>query len=201
MYRKHHRLRLAAVVLVVGLLALPSVGQSPAVTGQATAVQATAFGFLGTSTTTILGSTGTLASTSDARDASQAAGSVPSLLTGEVLHATTIGWPDQVSSEASLANLGLNVAGLGISADFVMARASHVLGAAGAGAANIDNLSINGVPIAVTGQPNQTIAIPGGRVVINEQVASPTSTTVNALHVIVIGVSDVVIASATAGIS
>jgi hypothetical protein len=38
-------------------------------------------------------------------------------------------------------------------------------------------------------------------VVINEQRTSPTSTVVNALHVIVYGVADVVIGSATAGVT
>ena len=31
---------------------------------------------------------------------------------------------------------------------------------------------VNGVPVALTGSPNQTIAIPGGRLVINEQQTS-----------------------------
>ena len=68
------------------------------------------------------------------------------------------------------------------------------------GSASLTNLSLNGVPIAVTGDPNQTLAIPGGTMVINEQQASPAGMVVNALHVIVGGVADVVIGSATAGI-
>src|SRR6267142_1151873 len=59
---------------------------------------------------------------------------------------------------------------------------------------------INGIPIVPTGSPNQTIAIPGGRVVINEQVSSAGATVVNGLHVVVEGVVDVVIASAKSGI-
>ena len=38
----------------------------------------------------------------------QITGQVPSLLTGETLHATTIGWPDQAAAEASLARLALS---------------------------------------------------------------------------------------------
>ena len=52
----------------------------------------------------------------------------------------------------------------------------------------------------LTGSPNQTIAIPGGRLVINEQQTSSAGTTVNAIHATVFGVADVVVASATAGI-
>jgi hypothetical protein len=94
----------------------------------------------------------------------------------------------------------MTVAGTGISADFVMARALAALGSAGTGRTNIDGLSINGIPIIPTGSPNQTIAIPGGRVVINEQIPSAGATVVNALHIVVNGVADVVIASAKAGI-
>src|SRR5881409_2775041 len=154
-------------------------------------------------TTTVLAGTGTLVGgTSDALQASELAGDIPSLLRGEVLHAVTIGWPDQVASEASLAALDLNVAGINIGADFVMARALAVFGDAGVARASVDNLSINGLPIAVTGDPNQRIDVPGGVVIINEQRVSPDGTTVvNALHAVISGVADVVVASATAGAS
>jgi len=186
--------------VLVSLLAWPGTSEAQTVTGQASAVQATVFGALGLRTTTALSKTATLSGTRDAREASLVTGSVPSLLTGEALHAVTIGWPDQVASEASLGNLAMTVAGTGISADFVMARALSVLGSAGTGRTNIAGLSINGIPIVPTGSPNQTIAIAGGRVVINEQVSSAGALVVNALHVVVDGVADVVIASAIAGI-
>jgi len=187
---------------LVGLLAWPGTSEAQTVTGQAKAAQATVMlGILGGTTTTTLSDTGTLSGTNDARDASALSGNIPSLLTVDVLHATTIGYPDEVDSEASLADLGLTVAGNGISADFVMARALAVLGAIGSGSSSFANLSINGVPIVVSGDANQTIALPGGQVVINEQQTDPSGTiTVNALHVTVSGIADVVIASATAGI-
>jgi hypothetical protein len=202
----------AVAVILASLLAWPTVGlaqlggllpplAATTVTGQATAVRATLLGILGSATTTVLSDTGTLAGTSDARAASQLTGSIPALLGAETLHTTTIGSPNEVDSEASLENLGLNVAGIGISADLIMARASQMSGALGTGASSIDNLAINGVPVAVTGQPNQSVAIPGGQIVINEQIIVPSSTTVNALHITVIGIIDIVIASASAGIS
>jgi hypothetical protein len=96
----------------------------------------------------------------------------------------------------------MSVAGIGISADSVYSAASQVLGAAGSGSSTISNLSINGTPIYVTGAPNQAVWIPGGQVIINEQSISSTGTAVvNAIHVTVTGVADVVIASATAGIA
>ncbi|TMB16125.1 MAG: hypothetical protein E6J65_20745 [Deltaproteobacteria bacterium] len=186
--------------VLVSLLAWPGTSEAQTVTGQASAVQATAFNALGLGTTTALSKTAPLSGTSDARQASLVTGSVPSLLTGQALHAVTIGWPDQVASEASLGNLAMTVAGTGISADFVMARALSVLGSAGTGRTNINGLRINGIPIVPTGSPNQTIAIAGGRVVINEHVSSAGATVVNGLHVVVDGVMDVVIASAKSGI-
>src|SRR5213594_1388750 len=93
-YRWHF---VIATVAVAGLGGWPSAGDAQTVIGQASAVQATVLGM-----TTEMADTGTLGGTSDAREASQITGSVPSLLTGEVLHATTIGWPDQVASEASV---------------------------------------------------------------------------------------------------
>ncbi len=189
----------AAVAMASALLAWPAAAEAATVVGEAQSVRATTLGLLG-GTTTVLAGTGPLGGTSDARGASKIVGGVGSLLGGEVLNAATIGWPDQVSSEASLASLGMTVGGTGISADFVMSRATALLGGAGSGSSVIEGLSINGVPVTVTGAPNQTVLIPGGQVVINEQSASWAARTVNALHVTVVGVADVVIASATAGI-
>ena len=175
----------------------PPTGSASSVTGSASALSATILGM-----TTALGSTGTLSGVNDSRDASMVVGSLPAGVAGETLSASTISWTDQVASEASLANLNMTVAGIGITADFVMAQASQALGAAGSGSSAISNLAVNGVPINITGAPNQTVAIPGGVVTINEQTISATgAAVVNAVHVTVAGVADVVIASATAGIS
>jgi hypothetical protein len=182
------------------LLALGSpISHAASVSGQARAIQASVVGLSGTTTTT-LADTGTLSGSDDARQASLPTGSVPSVVSGDTLHATTIGWPDQVKSEASLAGLTVTVGGNTIGAGFVMARASAVQGFPAAGTVSIGGLSINGVPIWVTGSPNQTIGIPGGQVVINEQQTSSTATVVNALHIAVTGVADVVVASARAGV-
>ncbi|SRR2546426_913126 len=215
---KHGRSGLVLVaVLMAGLLALPSTGlaqlggllpppptstsTTPTVVGNASAAQVVLLGLLGTATSTSLASTG-ISSANAESDVGQDTGSIPSLLGAEVLNAATYSYPDQVDSAVSLANLNMSVAGIGIYADSVVAEASQVLGAAGSGTSYIDNLSINGMPVAVTGAPNQTIWVPGGQVIINEQTISSTGTAVvNALHVAITGVADVVIASATAGIS
>src|SRR5437867_6869201 len=179
--------------VLVSLLAWPGSSEAQTVTGQASAVQATVFGALGLGTTTALSDTGTLGGTRDAREASLVTGAVPSLLTGEALHATTIGWPDQVASEASLGSLNLTVAGNGISADFVMARALAVLNTAGAGTSSLAGLSINGMLVVPTGAPNQTLSLGGLTIVLNEQMPSAGGIIVNALHVRTLdGLTDVV---------
>jgi hypothetical protein len=191
-----YRWRLVAVTVFVALLAgWPTHGRAQSGGGQAKAAQANLGGLLGTTT---IADTGTLSGPNDARDASQLTGSIPGVLAGEAFHAATIGWADQVASEASVANLSLNVDGTAIGADFIMARATSTVGSASVGTANIDGFSINGVPIPITGAPNQTIPIPGGSIVINEQQTSATTAVVNALHVRVEGVADVVVGSATA---
>src|SRR3989442_11608850 len=107
-----------AAMLVASLLAWPITGAAQltlpplptgggttqTVTGIASAVQAYSLG-----TFTTLASTGTLSGLTDARQASQLAGSVPSLLSAETLHATAIGLSDRVASQASLGNLVLAI--------------------------------------------------------------------------------------------
>ena len=192
---------LATVVagFLAALLAWPATGSAQTVTGQAAAVQATVFGLLG-NTTLGLANTGTLSGPTDALEASQLTGNLLGALTAEAPAATTIGYPDQVDSAASLANLALNIAGSTIGADFLMSEASAVLNAGGSGTSTVTNLVLNGAPVPVSGAPNQTVSIPGGQMVINEQQTSPAGIVVNALHVIVGGVADVVIGSAVAGI-
>jgi len=189
------RLRLVATAIALaGGLSFPASSDAQTVTGHASAVRATTL--LGG--TTVLADTGTLAGADDARHASRITGAIPSLLSAEVLRAATIGGPDQTAAEASLADLGLTVGGTGVSAAFVMARALAAADGDG-GECIIEGLAINGVPVTVTGEPNQTVPILGGRVVINEHRLAAGALTVTALRVVVDGVADVVIASATAG--
>src|SRR5260370_4430221 len=85
-------------------------------------------GILGTATTTALADTGTLSGVNGARDASMVIGSVPSTLSAETLSAATISWVNQVDSYASLGNLNMTVAGVAITFDSAVARASQVVG-------------------------------------------------------------------------
>lgn len=206
MHRKYYRPAvIAGVLLLTGLFWRPTQGLAQlgasTVSGQGTAVQANVYSFLGT-VTTVLADTGVIGATNREQDVDQEPGSVASLLNAEVLSSSTYSYSDEVDSVSSLGELNLMVAGVSITADSVVAEASQGLGATGSGTSYVNNLAINGTPVFLSGAANQTIPIPGGQIVINEQTISPTgAAVVNALHVTVAGVADVVIASAKAGIS
>jgi hypothetical protein len=199
--RKRLRTLPAFALAGAALLAWPVVANAQSVQGAAGAVQASVLGM-----TTGLASTGPLADALDIRDASEMTAGILSLGSADVLHAVTAssitdwGPSDYVASEASLADMSLAVAGNSVSAAFVMARALAPVGGSPVGVSEIDGLTINGVSIWPTGQANQFVPLLGGRVIINEQIPSSSGTTVNALHVIVDGVADVILASAGAGV-
>ena len=169
-------------------------GTTQTVNGIASAVQAYSLG-----TITTLASTGTLSALTDAREASQLMGSVPALLSAETLHATAIGLSDRVASQASLGSLVLGIGAISIGADAVLAQAEAAAGSA-SGSSVLGNLTLDGVPVDVSGAPNQTISFLGGRLVINEQTPTAGGIVVNALHLVVDGIADVVLGSATATI-
>ena len=206
--KNHHRAATAAAALLLanlGLSSWPTAGQAQATassaSGQASAAQVVLLGLLGTATSSSLASTG-ISGTNAESDVGQLSGSILSVLSAEVPNAATYSYADQVDSMASMGNVGFTLAGVTIAAGSLVAEASQVLGGAGVGRAYIDNLVINGMPVAVTGSPNQLIAIPGGQIVLNEQAISSTgSTVVNAMHVTLNGIADVVLASARASIS
>ncbi len=206
MNRLYHRCSASAalavmlVALLVWPVAVPATNNSPSATGSARAVQATSLGSDGTATTTIVSDTGSLGGTNDARDASELTTSVPSLLTAETLYSATISWSNEVDSSASVNNLNVTVGGVVITATFVLTMVSSAQGP-NSGITMIDNLAVNGTPISVTGKKNQSVAIPGGQLTINETTNNAGTMTVNGLHIIENGVADVVIASATAGIA
>jgi len=183
-----------------------------AFSGQATVLRVTVHGI--TDTTTTVSDTGPLPPSGGALQTSLLSVSFPGVLTADVAHATTIGQADRARSEASVADVTLTAGGNTIKADLLRSSAMAVCttsGPAVSGSSEIAELVINDQTIAVSGQPNQTITLPAGVVVIiNEQsrsISGNTGTiTVNALHVIVpvlLGVAgaDVVVSSAHADVT
>jgi hypothetical protein len=163
--------------------------------GQASATKAVVMGVV-----TNLVDTGTLTDPSEPLGAGLPMASIPGLLTAQSLHATTMGWTDQVASAVSLSNLAMTVAGTGISAEFIRSRALAVSGAVPTALASIEGLSIGGTPVSFAGAPNQTISLPGLSVTLNEQIQSGSGIIVNALRVRSLdGLTDVIVGSAKAG--
>ncbi|OLC12339.1 MAG: hypothetical protein AUH29_16290 [Candidatus Rokubacteria bacterium 13_1_40CM_69_27] len=201
-YRVFHRGILVALgVLSVGLLGWPARTRAQTL-GDITGTVGTVTGIVG-GTTTVLGGTGTLAAGSVDALYSEADSISTSLVSAQVPAARVIGYLDEIASESYLASLNLIIAGISIAADSAEAEARAPLnGSSNTGTSYISNLSINGVDVPVDGTVNQTVSIPGGQLVINEQqVLSDGTLVVNALHATVYGVADVVVASATAGAS
>jgi hypothetical protein len=127
---------------------------------------------------------------------------------------STSGLGDTSMSSASVNSL--NVGALGISdlvtAGVITANTSATCpGEVLTGSSDIANLTVDGDPITVTGDPNQTvqITVPGVAdvtVVINEQILLPRSITVNALHITIDALDgltdiDVIVVSARSGIN
>jgi hypothetical protein len=178
-----------------------SATQATSYSGRATVLQATVLGF----SPVVLADAGSLPPSGGAQEASLLNASVPGLLTAEVLHASTVGKGNASRSEASVAELSLTVAGNMISAGLLQARAAALCGGGGAtasGNSDITALSVNGQTITISGAPNQRVPLLVGEVIINEQMnPGPGDITVNALHVIVPGVADVIVSSAHADIT
>jgi hypothetical protein len=191
------------------LWAMPIGAQTSSVTysGQATAVRATILGI-----STVISDTGPLPSSGGAEQTSLLTATAPlpasGYLAADVFHATTVGQGDASDSHASSADLKLTVGGYDIAVSLLVSRALAICKGAGpsvSGYSQVVGLTINGGTIAVSGQPNQTIPLPNGWIIVNEQKNSvsgnTTSITVNALHIYVNDLTDVVISSAQAGIS
>ncbi len=179
-----------------------SSSQSTNYGGRATVVQATVLGGAPIAPITLV-EAGPLPSSGGADKQTLLEANAPGLLTAEVLHAATFGQGSRSSSEASVAELAVSAGGNNVSAGFLMSRAEAKCTdgtASASGSSDIARLGINGQTIVVSGAPNQTIMLPNGRVIINEQNTAPGDVTVNALHIKVDGIADIVVSSAHADI-
>jgi hypothetical protein len=166
----------ALLVWPPGLLAWTQ--PAVAFSGQATVLRVTTHGLIDITTT--VSDTGPLPSSGGALQTSLLSISFPGLLTADVAHATTIGQGDRARSEASVADVTLTAGSNTIRADFLRSSAMAVCttgGPAVSGSSEIADLFINGQQIAVSGQPNQTIPLLIGEVIINEQSRSVSGNT------------------------
>jgi hypothetical protein len=160
--------------------------------GRATAVQVR----LPTTGTTIrLADSGSLPESGGGVGRALLSANVPSSQTGGLvslaagtLSSTVVG-SGRTDSLASLADINLTIAGNGIRVGFLMARGTAKCGESPSvdGSAQLADLVVNGQPIAISGAPNQAIALPNGKLVINEHVTNVggdrAAITVAGLHV------------------
>ncbi|MFS8103574.1 Ig-like domain repeat protein [Lentzea alba] len=102
--------------------------------------------------------------------------------------------PGTSTARTSVAEVGIGIVAL----RNVVATSRSTCGGA-TGNVTIGSLTIVGLPVTVTTAPNTTIPLPGGKIVINEQVAVPGGLKVNGARITLPGV-DVVVSSATTGI-
>jgi len=205
-----------ALVFLSGLLTPgPSVALAESTTfgGQATALRATVAVAGIAVGPVLLADTGPV-DRGDARDATVleypikgAPEPTNGALTAEVFHAAVVAGGNTSSAEASIADFTLTAAGQSIGADFLMARASAMCDGGSAtttGSSELAALAVNNEKVVVTGAENQTILLPNGlgEVVINEHnTAKKGDITVNALHVVIVGGTNVVVSSAHAAIA
>jgi hypothetical protein len=158
---------------------------------------------------TTLADTGPVPSSGGALEASLLTVGVPGVLNADVAHATTIAQADRSESEAALADLNVTAGGNAISAAFLMSKAKAVCGSTAptaSGSAQLANVVLNGQPVVVTGAPNQQVSLPNGRLILNEQTPDAAASnhagiSVNALHVVVTGVADIVLSAAHADVT
>jgi hypothetical protein len=194
-----------SVALAVSHLAA---AQSVTYSGEAVVVNANVLGIIDAS----ISDTGALPSSGGSLSTSLLTFQLPGTLNLSLLSASTNGGNNQTNSQASVANVSLHVADIGVTAVVLTSNATTVCSSTTAtanGASTIAGLKVNGLSVQVTGAPNQTIPLLVGSLVINEQISSvnlsssanTASLTVNALHLRVLGLADVVISSSQAGVS
>ena len=166
--------------------------------GQATAIRASING-----NTTYLSNTSMLPAQGGALEASLLDANLPGSLDAQSLHAAIVGQGDRNRAESSVTDFSVNLVGLKVTASFVMARATVVpgrKGVTGSAVSKVENLTINGQPVAVTGSFQQISITNVGYVNLNEAHFGSGYETVRALHIMVPGTnSDVVVGEAVAG--
>jgi hypothetical protein len=195
-------------VLAVGLLALPRSGQAQTYAGDAVVVTANVLGLANVS----IQDTGNLPKSGGSLSTDLLSVDVPGLLDVNLLSASTTGANSQTNSNASVANVTLTAAGVYITASVLTSSATAACQpgqASVSGSSTVAALTVNGLSVTVSGRPNQTIPLIVGSLVINEQISSTTVSSnlsaadivVNALHLKVDIVADVVISSSHAGMT
>jgi hypothetical protein len=173
---------------------------SPTFAGSALALQAAQAG--GDAVT--VAETGLVPATGGERENSRPNATPVPGINARGLYAVTLGAAARNHSQASLVMLNATLGSHHVTAKWVEAEATataEFLNIPTSGNSSFDGLTVDGHPVAVTGEANQTITFPDGYLIVNEQsgLSSPHfgTLTVNALHLMVDGAGSMIAASAT----
>jgi hypothetical protein len=174
-------------------------------TGEAAVAKVNVLGILNAS----IQDTGQLPSSGGSLSTELLSLTVPDLLSLNLLSASTDGANNETDSAASVVQVTITAAGVNIAASVLTSNASATCAPAVSGTSTVVGLKVNGLSVKITGQPNQTIPLLVGSLVINEQISSvvnqPNYTTadmlVNALHLKVGFLADVIISQSHAGVT
>lgn len=176
--------------------------QSTTYSGQAVAVSVNVIGI-----PISISNTGPLPSNGGALFDQLASLTVPGVANVQLLTASTNGEDGLTNSQASVAEAAIRAAGISITASVLTATANAACTANGVSAngnSQIADLRVNGLSVRVTGQPNQVIPLLVGSLIINEQIRQESDSgaemIVNALHLRVLGLADVIISGTQAGV-
>jgi hypothetical protein len=126
--------------------------------------------------TQIRAASGSLSISGGMADAALSVGDIPGSATGgqvalaaSALSSAVIGSGATTKAHSVMGAVGLTVSGNQITTDFIMAKSNANCGPTVGGSSELVNLVINGQPITVTGEANQTVALSNGSVIINQQ--------------------------------
>ena len=125
-----------------------------------------------------------------------------SVATANVLLSVTMGSDSTAESQAAVADVVLLPGSQNqITANFLMSESKATCSGV-SGFSDIAGLSLAGHTITVSTQPNQVVTVPGVlTLVINEQIVTSNSITVNALHLNTVNGIEVIVSSASSDIS
>jgi len=199
-FRLTFSLVLCVLTLAAVVMATPAWAETYGGQAYAASVNAPTLGVAPVS----LADTGPLSSTGGWEGAGAPGGNVPGVLSANVLNATTSGASGEASSFASLADITVFPGQAAqLTASFVLAQ-SHAGIGGGVGSVQIYDLMFGGLPVTISGLPNQTVSLPGvATLVINEQTISAdgNNAVVNALRLTLVTGDGVTLASASSQVS
>ena len=131
--------------------------------------------------------------------------SIPDLLNAITIQTSASGTTTQTSSFARVDDVNLVAGENVIKATQITSNAQTSCSGNSTGSSNIQNLTVNGQPVQITGQPNQEVPIKGGKIIINAQSITSSGCikkiNVAALRILVSQIADVTFSTTHAGVA